>query len=190
VLSTISLRRSMAFGALLLGMASARAQGQITGSIGAVAAILAAPLTGNGTRALQFGVIVPGTTNVTILPNSAAGAQFRISGVKNRKSIDISVTLPTQLTSPAGATIPLSFNGNYAALCEIDTTGTCDAASYFAWNPVTTPSFRDQPTRYKPGRKVYAYDAYQVYLGGVASPAANQRQGTYTASIGVLLVVN
>jgi hypothetical protein len=37
---------------------------------------------------------------------------------------------------------------------------------------------------------VYTYDAYQVYLGGVASPSTTQRQGTYTASIGVLLVVN
>jgi hypothetical protein len=180
----------MALSVLLLAALTARAQGQITGSIASMANILAAPLTGTGTRALQFGVIVPGTTSVTVLPRSAAGGEFRISGVKNRKSIDISFTLPTQLTGPAGATIPLSFNGNYAGLCEIDTTGACELASYFTWNPVTTPSFRDQPTRYKPGRKVYQYDSYQVYLGGVASPAANQRQGTYTASIGVLLVVN
>ena len=79
---------------------------------------------------------------------------------------------------------------NFAGLCEIDTSGACEAASFATWNPVTTPSFRDQPTRYKPGRKVFAYDAYQVYLGGTASPSATQRQGTYTASIGVLLVVN
>ena len=94
------------------------------------------------------------------------------------------------MTGPGGAAIPLSFNGNYAGLCEIDASGNCEAASFFTWNPVTTPTFRDQPTRYKPGRKVFAYDAYQVYLGGVASPAANQRQGTYTATLGVLLVVN
>ena len=185
-----SLRRSMALAVLPLAALSARAHGQLTGSIATSANILAAPLTGTGIRALQFGLIVPGTTTVTVLPRSAADGQFRISGVKNRKSIDISFTLPTQLTGPAGATIPLSFNGNYAGLCEIDTTGACDAASYFTWNPVTTPTFRDQPTRYKPGRKVYQYDDYQVYLGGVASPAANQRQGSYTASIGVLLVVN
>ena len=53
----------------------------------------------------------------------ARGGEFRITGVKNRKSVDISFTLPTQLTGPAGATIPLNFNGNYAGLCEIDTTG-------------------------------------------------------------------
>ena len=71
-----------------------------------------------------------------------------------------------------------------------DATGVCEPASFFTWNPVTTPSFHDQPTRYKPGRPRYTYDAYEVYIGGVASPAANPRQGTYTASIGVLLVVN
>ena len=186
----ISLRRSIALAALLLGALSARAQGQITGGVIVMADILAPPLTGAGTRALRFGVIVPGTTTVTVLPRTAQGGEFRITGVKNRKSIDISFTLPTQMNGPAGASIPLSFNGNYAGLCEIDTTGACDVASYFTWNPVTTPSFRDQPTRYKPGRKVYAYDQYEVYLGGVASPSATQRQGTYTASIGVLLVVN
>ena len=187
----ISLRRSMALAALPLAALSARAYGQLTGSIATTANILAAPLTGTGIRALQFGLIVPGTTTVTVLPNTAADGQYRIAGVKNRKSMDISFTLPTQLTGPAGATIPLSFNGNYAGLCEInDTTGVCESASFFTWNPVTTPSFHDQPTRYKPGRPRYTYDAYEVYIGGVASPAANPRQGTYTASIGVLLVVN
>jgi hypothetical protein len=191
VRSVISLRRATALAVLLLATLSAHAQGQVTGSIATVANILTAPLTGTGTRALQFGVIVPGTTTVTVLPNTTADGQFRITGVKNRKSLDISFTLPTQLTGPAGATIPLSFNGNYAGLCEInDATGVCEPASYFTWNPVTTPSFHDQPTRYKPGRPRYTYDGYQLYLGGVASPAASQRQGSYSASIGVLLVVN
>jgi hypothetical protein len=184
------LRRSILLSLVLAGIGPGRVQGQITAGMTATASILTLPLTGTGTRALQFGVIVPGTTTVTILPRSSAGGEFRIAGVKNRKSVDISFTLPTQLTGPAGASIPLNFNGNYAALCEIDTSGACETASVVTWNPVTTPTFRDTPTRYKPGRKVYAYDAYQVYLGGVASPAASQRQGTYTASIGVLLVLN
>ena len=188
--SVISLRRSTALAVLLLAAPSARAFGQITAGITSLANILTLPLTGVGTRALQFGVIVPGTTTVTVLPRTAQGGEFRIAGVKNRKSVDISFTLPTQLTGPAGASIPLSFNGNYAGLCEIDTSGLCVVASFTTWNPVTTPSFHDQPTRYQPGRPRYTFDAYEVYLGGVASPAANQRRGTYTASIGVLLVVN
>lgn len=184
-----ALRVALAASAILFGWSS-RAEGQITAGMTSVADVLAAPLTGTGVRALNFGVIVPGTTTVTVLPNSAAGGEFRITGVKSRKSVDISFTLPTQMNGPSGAAIPLSFNGNFAGLCEIDISGTCETASFVTWNPVTTPSFRDQPTRYKPGRKVFAYDSYQVYLGGVASPAANQRQGTYTAAIGVLLVVN
>jgi hypothetical protein len=188
--SVIPLRRSMALAFLLLAAESARAEGQITAGITAVADILTLPLTAVGTRALRFGVIVPGTTTVTVLPRTAQDGEFRITGVKNRKSVDISFTLPTQLSGPAGASIPLSFNGNYAALCEIDTTGACDVASIFTWNPVTTPVYNDKPTRYKPGRPRYTYDDYEVYLGGVASPSATQRQGTYTASIGVLLVVN
>ena len=184
------LRRSMLVTLILLGARSGRAEGQITGGIAAMTEILAAPLTGTGTRALEFGVIVPGTTTVTVLPRTSAGGEFRITGVKSRKSIDISFTLPTQLSGPAGASIPLSFNGNFAGLCEIDTSGACVVASFVTWNPITTPSFRDQPTRYQPGRKVYAFDQYQVYLGGTASPSATQRQGSYTASIGVLLVVN
>jgi len=182
--------RRVLLASLLLGVLSARATAQITAGMPVLLDILTAPLSGVGTRALQFGVIVPGTTSVTVLPRSSAGGEFRITGVKSRKSVDISFTLPAALTGPGGATIPLDFNGNYAGLCEIDTTGACETASYTTWNPVTTPSFRDQPTRYKPGRKVFTYDAYQVYLGGTASPAASQRQGTYTASIGVLLVVN
>ncbi len=184
-----AVRAALVASVLLVGTSS-RAQGQITAGITSVADILAAPLTGTGMRALRFGVIVPGTTTVTVLPGSAAGGEFRITGVKSRKSVDISFTLPTQMTGPAGASIPLDFNGNYAGLCEIDNSGTCESASFITWNPVTTPTFRDQPTRYKPGRKVFAYDAYQLYLGGVASPAANQRQGTYTATLGVLLVIN
>ncbi|MDB4883560.1 MAG: hypothetical protein JWL95_2326 [Gemmatimonadetes bacterium] len=185
-----SLRLTIAVGALLLGGRAPRADAQITAGITSMVDILTAPLSGVGTRALQFGMIVPGTTSVTVQPRSRSGGEFRITGVRNRKSIDISFTLPTALAGPAGATIPLNFNGNYAGLCEIDASGNCDLASYFTWNPVITPSYRDTPTRYKPGRKVYSYDDYQVYLGGVASPSVTQRQGNYTASIGVLLVVN
>lgn len=186
----VTMIRRAIYALLLLGAGSVRAEAQITAGMATMADILTMPLSGVGTRALQFGVIVPGTTTVTVLPRTRSGGEFRIAGVRNRKSVDISFTLPTQLTGPGGASIPLSFNGDFAALCEIDASGACDLASLVAWNPVTTPTFHDLPTRYKPGRKVFTYDAYQVYLGGSASPSTTQRQGTYSASIGVLLVVN
>jgi hypothetical protein len=186
-----SFRLALAMASLLLAGHAPRVGAQITAGMGSTVDILAAPLSGVGTRALQFGTIVPGTTNVTVLPRTRSGGEFRIAGVRNRKSVDISFTLPTALTGPAGATIPLDFNGNYVGLCEIDdVSGACDVASYFAWNPVTTPTFHDTPTRYKPGRKVYAYDEYGIYLGGVATPSVTQRQGHYSGTIAVLLVVN
>jgi hypothetical protein len=184
------IRRVLALSLLLLGARPARVDGQITAGMTAMVDILTPALTATGIRALEFGTIVPGTASVTVLPRTSAGGEFRVDGVKSRKSVDISFTLPTSLNGPAGSSIPLSFNGNYAALCEIDTSGACIVASIVTWNPITTPTFRDNPTRYQPGRKVYAYDSYQVYLGGTASPSATQRRGVYTAAVGVLLVIN
>lgn len=161
-----------------------------TGNIPVMVTILDPPLTATGTHALEFGAITPGTTSVTVLPRATASGEWRITGVKNRKSIAITFTLPASLTGPNGATIPLSFNGNYAGLCEINTSGACEVASFFTWNPVTTPTYTDFPYRYVPGRKVYFYDEYSVYIGGVALPAATQRAGHYTGTIGVTLVVN
>ena len=187
----IAARRWLAavLAAVSLVGAAVTAHAQITGSIVATATVLARPLSGTGLRPLSFGTVVPGTP-VNIAPNAPDGGEFRISGVKSRKSIDITITVPTALTGPAGATIPLNFNGNTAALCEIDTTGTCVTASYTVWNPVASPTFHDTPTRYSPGRKTYTYDLYSVYLGGGASPSATQKPGTYTGTIGVTLVVN
>lgn len=176
--------------AALVGGAPSRAASQVTAGIVTHVDILYPPLSGVGIRPLDFGAIIPGAGAVTVLPRTPRGAEFRIKGTKWRKSVDISLTLPTQMTSSTGATIPLNFNGNYAALCEIDTTNTCVAASYLAWNPVTTPTFRDTPTRYQPGRKVYAYDDYSVYVGGAATPATATPAGSYSATIGIVIVIN
>ena len=167
------------------------AQGiSVTGAIQASLDIVYPPLSGTGVRPLDFGILIPGTPAVAVAPMTTQSGEFRVSGTKFRKSVSIIFALPANLVGPGGATIPLDFNGNYAGLCEIDTTGSCLLASFTTWNPVTTPLFIDTPTRYKPGRKAYAYDQYSVYLGGLASPAGGQRAGQYTGTIGVLLVIN
>lgn len=179
----------MLFAAALIVSGAPLLGAQITSSLAVSATVLARPLAGAGVRSLQFGVVVPGTP-VTVAANSPQGGEYRISGVKSRKSVDIAFILPAILTGPGGATIPLNFNGNMAGLCEVDTTNNCVASSYFTWNPVTTPLYHDTPTRLAPGRKVYTYDLYSVYIGGTATPAAGQKPGTYTGAIGVVLVVN
>lgn len=178
----------------MVAAASRSAAGQaqtIAGSVVTSVNVLFPPLTGVGIHALDFGMILPGTSAVTVNPQTNSGGEFRILGTKARKSVDISFALPSALTGAGGATIPLSFNGNFAALCEVDeSTGVCVAASYTTWNPVTTPSFHDTPQRYQPGRKTYTYNEYAVYLGGLASPAGSQQPGHYTGTASVTIVIN
>lgn len=183
----------LALCAALTGGASARATAQantITGAIAASATILFPPLSGAGVRPLDFGSLIPGAGASTVLPSATNAAEFRITGTQNHRSITIIIVLPVALAGPGGATIPLNFNGNYAALCELDAAGVCQAASYTSWNPVTTPTFNDTPQRYKPGRPRYSLNDYSVYVGGVATPAASQRAGHYTATIGMTMVLN
>lgn len=188
------LPRSLALLAAALGLAGPTAaqavKPQASGGLIASVTILEAPIVGTGVNPLTFGSIAPGTTTVTVLPRTAAGGEWRLTGVRNRKSVAISFTLPASLSGPGGATIPLSFNGNYAGLCEIDNSGQCVVASYVTWNPVTTPTFNDTPERYSPGRPRYTYDTYSLYIGGRALPPATPRAGSYTGTIGLTLIVN
>lgn len=175
-------------GAALSAALPAHAQ---SGAVGASVTVVFPPLTGTGVRGLQFGGMVPSAGPVTVLPSSALAGEWRLTGMRNRKTIDITFTLPAALQGPGGATLPLSFNGNFAGLCEIDDTAqTCQTASYWVWNPVTTPTFRDTPERYKPGRPRYSDDTYSIYIGGIATPAPAQPAGNYTGAVGITIVAN
>jgi hypothetical protein len=181
-----------ALGALLWG-APVLAQSN-TGSFDNFLTIPFPPLSGVGIRDLQFGAVIPSSGPKTVLPDFSAGStsgEWRIQGLKNRRSVDISFTLPTALTTPAGQTLAISFDGNYAGLCEIDdATQKCLEASFTTWNPVATPTFRDTPERWRKGRKVYQYDFYSIYIGGQAQPTATQPGGTYSGTIGITAIIN
>lgn len=178
---------------LLLQAAPARAQAPANddGSMPVSLTILFPPLTGVGVRPLEFGVIMPGTGPVTVLPNTPRGGEWRLTGIRNRKSIDISFALPTVLTSAAGRTMPISFNGNYAASCEIDTaTDGCDMVTYQTWDPVTTPTMRDLPERSRPGRPKFTTTDYKVFIGGQVDPGPSPSAGVYTGTITITVTVN
>lgn len=180
---------------LLLGIAlacalPAVARAQIKAALTTQVEVLFPPLTATGVHALQFGLITPGATSLTVNPRTLQGGEMRVTGTKTRKSLDVTFTLPTVLTNANGKTIPINFNGNYAAICELDNTGACVTASYYPYNPVTTPSFHDTPQRYQPGRPTYTYDTYAVYIGGQILPTATQAAGNYSANISITLVIN
>jgi Domain of unknown function (DUF4402) len=159
-----------------------------TAALNVAANIVAAPLNLNGTRDLQFGALVPGTAR-TVLPNAANAGEARGTGADQVHSLTFVFTLPAALTGPGGATIPLSFNGNYAATCEVTNANVCDQTSFTTWNPVTSPSHTDFPNNRGPGN-TFLYTRYSVYIGGRASPSATQRAGTYTATITVTVTWN
>lgn len=180
--------------AALCAAAPGRADAQTRASAGSVqqyANVIWPPLTGTGVRPIQFGTVIPGAGAVTVQPADARGGEWRLTGVRSRKSLDITLTLPAALRSASGATMPISFNGNFAGICEInDATQACEAASFFAYNPVTTPTFRDTPQRYRPGRPRFTYDHYSIYLGGTVTPSAVQPAGIYTGSVQITLIAN
>lgn len=167
------------------------AHAQPTGGVNATATILFPPLTSAGVRPLQFGAIVPGASR-TVLPSPTAPGvgELRISGMRNRRGLAITISLPDSLRNAAGQGMEVDFNGNYAGACEIENNGDCDPVTYVAWNPVTTPTFIDTPTRSRPGRPRYALDNFSVYMGGVARTRASQPAGTYNGNILVTLIPN
>lgn len=178
---------------LLAQAAPARAQVPASddGSMPVGLTIVFPPLVGVGVRPLEFGSIIPGTGAVTVLPNTPRGGEWRLTGIRNRKSIDISFALPATLVSASGQTLPIDFNGNFAATCEIDAPGNaCDMTTYMTWNPVTTPSMRDLPERAKPGRPKFTTTDYKVFIGGRVNPGATAPAGTYTGTITVTVTVN
>ncbi|HEX8362892.1 MAG TPA: hypothetical protein VF613_22405 [Longimicrobium sp.] len=171
-----------------LGAAPA-AYAQGTGAVRATATILFPPLTANGVRPLQFGSVLPGTPT-TVQPAAPGSGEVRISGVRNRRSISITFTLPANLVNASGQTMPVSFNGDFAANCEVTTAGVCDPTTYVEWNPVTLGTFNDTPDRARKGRPRYDLDSFSVFIGGIVSPPATQPAGTYTAAIRMTVVAN
>lgn len=179
-------------GLLALGPAPAVAQEArpaSTGSLATAAIIVPPPFDLAGIRDLNFGVVVPGTGPVTVLPTSLQAAEGRGSGADRVRSITLTLTLPAVLTGPGGNSLPLDFNGPYAATCEVTDASVCDAASLQTWNPVATPTHTDTPHN-RTARGRYRYTRFSLYLGGRALPGAGLRAGQYTGAVRVLVTWN
>ena len=182
--------RILALTALLAAApAAAHAQAGITAGVTTTVDILFPPITASGVRPVNFGTVVPGTS-VTAAPQTPQGAEFHIGGLLGRKSVDITLTLPSVLTGPGGATVPLNFAGANAAACELDLLGICQTASLVSWDPVATPTTRVRPTKFGKGPKVFVNDQLALYLGATVTAPATQRAGHYTASATVVIVAN
>jgi hypothetical protein len=124
------------------------------------------PITVTGVRTLNFGTLLPGVPRTVARTDPVNSGQFTLGGPHGTQA-QLTFTLPSVMTGPAGATLPLVFGGGAAGYSQTQNIG-----SQVGFDP-TQPfvvTFSQQGSG-------------SVYLGGSASPASTQRAGTYSATI-------
>lgn len=130
------------------------------------------PLTVTGARDLGFGAVLPGVPSVITRTDPANSGQFDIRGVKDTQVL-LTFTLPTAMSGPSGAQLPLVFGASDAGYSQSQAIG-----SQIGFDP-------KQPftaVLSKNGRG-------SVFVGGTANAAANQRAGAYTATLTLTVTV-
>ena len=128
---------------------------------------LAAQLQVSGVRGLAFGTVIPGVVTSVAATDPVNSGELQIKSARGRTVI-IVFTLPTVLSGPAGATMPISFGANDAYTVGSSTNNVpfpFDPRLPFTFNPIAPPPKLD------------------VFLGGTVTPAANQRAGSYSNTI-------
>ena len=119
-----------------------------------------------GVRALSFGDVLPGVQSTILPTDPTRSGQFNITGQKFSE-IEAWLTLPTQMTGPAGASIPLVFGPGSAG--RSNTGAITDQIT-------VDPRTRFTLTLSGNGRGF-------VYLGGTLLPAGQLPAGPYSATI-------
>jgi hypothetical protein len=123
------------------------------------------PLRVQGVRPLAFGVVFPGVPRHVLRTDPAGSGEYSIRGPKDSQLL-LQFTLPTSLTGPAGAAIPLSFGSNDAGF----STTTIGAQVGFDPNVGGTGML---PTN----------GQASVFLGGTVQPTTGQMAGSYTGIV-------
>jgi len=124
------------------------------------------PLTVTGIQSLTFGALIPGIPTAVSRTDAARSGRFDVGGPHDTQG-QVTFTLPSVLTGPAGATLPLTFSGSDAGYSQSQNIG-----SQIGFDP-------KQPfliTFSGQGRG-------SVFFGGTAQPAPTQRAGSYTGTI-------
>ena len=124
------------------------------------------PLTVTGIQSLTFGTLIPGIPSAVSRTDPVRGGRFDVGGPHDAQG-QVTFTLPSVLTGPAGATVPLTFSGSDAGYSQSQNIG-----SQIGFDP-------KQPfliTFSGQGRG-------SVFLGATARPAPTQRAGSYTGTI-------
>lgn len=124
------------------------------------------PISVTGVQSLAFGTLIPGLPSSVSRSDAARSGQFLVEGPHDTQG-SLTFTLPSVLTGPAGATLPLTFAGSDAGYSQSQNIG-----SQVGFDPKVPflITFGQQ------GRG-------SVFLGGTAHPAPSQRAGSYTGTV-------
>jgi hypothetical protein len=142
--------------------------------VAAVAALPGvAPVYGQGTpirvtavQGLTFGNVIPGVPAPIARTDPTGSGRLDIRAHPN-EVVQLRFTLPTSMSGPAGASLPLTFGASDGGFSSDES-----IASQIGFDPRTATSQRVS----KNGRG-------SVFLGGTANPSPTQRAGTYSATI-------
>ena len=136
--------------------------------LGALAAAppAAAQVSVSPIRDLAFGPVIVGVPSAVGPSHPTRSGQFRITAPIGSR-VQVRLTLPGELAGPAGAQLPINFASN-------------DAIAIGGWSGSTPDVFNPQATR---NLQFTGGTSYNLFVGGTVSPAANQRQGNYAATI-------
>ena len=134
--------------------------------------LVALPLAGQGkpvtitpVRNLTFGTVLPGIPRVVLRTDPVNSGQFDIKVPKS--PVLLTFVLPLTMTGPAGAVMPVTFGASDGGYSQ-----TMNIGSQVGFDP-KQPYTAIVPNN---GRA-------SVFLGATANPAANQRAGSYTATV-------
>ncbi|HET8762100.1 MAG TPA: DUF4402 domain-containing protein [Gemmatimonadales bacterium] len=120
----------------------------------------------DGVRPLAFGQLLAGNPSTVLRTDPANSGQFDLRA-QNNDVVILTFSLPSSMSGPAGASLPLTFSGSDAGFSR-------------------SQSISDQVT-FDPRQSYLGTMSQQgrasVFLGGTATPAFNQRPGAYSATI-------
>ena len=159
--------RRLAVCALLM-LPAGRAAAQSAGTIGVQAGVVTDALSVAGTKALEFGAVLPGVATLVNPRTSTSAGEFAVRGGR-RLAFTATFTLPTEL-AVGPYTMPIAF-GAQSGCQDKDTKGNC--------------KFFDPrvPFTGEISNKAPPQNTFFFWVGGTVTPAAAQQPGFYRAVI-------
>jgi len=181
VLEVLKLKKTVVIITLLLKIFTADSVTPQDSAVGSATTIGVQAITITSPQPLDFGDILQGIPK-SVTNNDVSAGIFEISG-QNQAGINLYLQLPEYLSlSGSGTSLPIIFSATDAS---VDTTGAGNPAGMDA-----SKGWQNVNPRSLPAAAIIGSNGTNIYIGGKAVPSANQKPGTYTGSIILLVSYN